>query len=222
MPNYKKAKCQNCNNETLMEIRDFNKNETGSILDDNYFYDMQVVLFCPICKTYNIINAYWDQTYGQKQNYDEYEDIYNKDCVEETFLYPVTSNLLYQKSDLVPKTILNTFDKAIQLKNYDDESCLVKLRKTLEIICNDKGATGNNLYEKLSNMSDLGILPKTLNSASTLTRKLGNLGAHLDNIEISPPELKIVIELVEYIIQYLYVLPEEIKRLETRFSSQNN
>ena len=71
MSNYKKAKCQNCNNETLMEIRDFNKNETGSILEDNYFYDMQVVLFCPICKTYNIINAYCDQTYGQKQNYDE-------------------------------------------------------------------------------------------------------------------------------------------------------
>lgn len=221
MHKYKKAKCQHCNNETLMEIRDSNKNEIGSILDDDYFYDLQVVLFCPICKNYNILNAYWDQTYGKKQYSDEYDDIYDSDCVEETFLYPVTSNLLIQKADLVPKSILNNFDKAIQLKNYDDESCLVKLRKTLELICNDKDAEGNNLYEKLLNMSEIGILPKTLNSASTLTRKLGNLGAHSENIEISPTELKIVIELVEYIIQYIYVLPKEIERLETRFSIQD-
>ena len=55
--NYKKAKCQHCNNETLMEVRDINKIEQGNPSNDDYCYDMKVVLFCPTCHNYNIINV---------------------------------------------------------------------------------------------------------------------------------------------------------------------
>lgn len=215
--NYKKAKCQHCNNETLMEVRDINKIEQGNPSNDDYCYDMQVVLFCPTCHNYNIINAYWDNTYGKKNEIEQYEEIYGLDRVEESIIFPVPSNLISQKSDLVPKNILHNLEKSYELKNIDEESCLVKLRKTLEIICNDKNANGPDLYHKIANLSERGILPNTLNSASTITRKLGNIGAHEDLIDISSVDLKIVIELVEYIIQYIYVLPKEIERLESKF-----
>lgn len=215
--NYKKTKCQHCNNETLMEVRDINKIEQGNPSNDDYCYDMQVVLFCPTCRNYNILNAYWDNTYGKKNEIEQYEEIYDLDCVEESIIFPVPSNLISQKFDLVPKNILHTLKKAYELKNIDEESCLVKLRKTLELICNDNNASGADLYHKIANLSERGILPNTLNSASTVTRKLGNIGAHGDFVDISSIELKIVIELVEYIIQYIYVLPKEIERLESKF-----
>lgn len=211
------AKCLHCNNETLMSVKDFYKKESDSIESDCYYYDMTLVLFCPVCKSYNIINAYWDHSYGNKGNVDEY-DIYNGDNVEEKHLYPNSSSLLKEKSKYVSDTVLSNFRSSIDLKNVDTESCLMKLRKTLEMICEDKNASGNNLYEKIENLSNVGVLPSTLNSASTLARKLGNIGVHGAYIDVSKEELGNVIELVEYIIRYIYVLPKEIEILTKKFN----
>lgn len=93
---------------------------------------------------------------------------------------------------------------------------MVKLRKTLELICKDKNAIGRNLNDKLKKLFELGILPPTLKSASNITRKLGNMGAHESDIEISTTELSSTIKLVEYIIQYIYILPNEIEILEKK------
>lgn len=212
----KKFECQHCNNETLMQIKDSYKKESGSLLDDDYFYDMAIVLFCPICKNYNFINAYWDSTYG-KTSGDEYK-LYDGDLVNETYLYPTPPNLMMKKSDFIPHDVISNFIKAVNLKKHDEESCLIKLRKTLEMLCIDQKAEGSNLYEKISYLSEKNILPATLNSASTLTRKLGNIGAHEANLEINSTELKSVIDLVEYIIEYIYILPREIESLGKKFN----
>ncbi len=214
---YKRFKCAHCNNETLMEVRDKNKVSVGSIDSDSYYYDLQVVLFCPTCCHYNIINAYWDKTYGKLDFCEKYEDIYDADNVDESVLYPISSNILTQSS-VIPDEIFRSFKKSLDLKTVDEESCLVKLRKTLELICKNQNARGNNLSEMIRDLFENGILPKTLKSASTITRKLGNLGAHESDVQISSSELESDIKLVEYIIQYIYVLPNEIEKLEKRIN----
>ncbi len=146
----------------------------------------------------------------------KYEDIYCGDNVYETILYPVVSELSNGANGIVPNDILKTFRKSLELKPVDSESCLVKLRKTLELICKDKNAIGRNLNDKLKKLFELGILPPTLKSASNITRKLGNMGAHESDIEISTTELSSTIKLVEYIIQYIYILPNEIEILEKK------
>ena len=213
---FKLFKCSNCNNETLMEIHARNKIENGDLFEDSYYYDEQIVLKCPSCKNYNIINAYWDSSYGKVTESKKYEDIYCGDNVYETVLYPVVSELSNGANGIVPNDILKTFRKSLELKSVDSESCLVKLRKTLELICNDKNAIGHNLNDKLKKLFESGILPSTLKSASNITRKLGNMGAHESDIEISTTELSSTIKLVEYIIQYIYILPNEIEILEKK------
>ncbi len=213
---FKLFKCSNCNNETLMEIHARNKIENGDLLGDSYYYDEQIVLKCPSCRNYNIINAYWDSSYGKVTESKKYEDIYCGDNVYETILYPVVSELSNGANGIVPNDILKTFRKSLELKSVDSDSCLVKLRKTLELICNDKNVIGHNLNDKLKKLFELGILPSTLKSASNITRKLGNMGAHESDIEISTTELSSTIKLVEYIIQYIYILPNEIEILEKK------
>lgn len=213
---FKLFKCSNCNNETLMEIHSRNKIENGDLFGDSYYYDEQIVLKCPSCKNYNIINAYWDSSHGKVTESKKYEDIYCGDNVYETILYPVVSELSNGANGIVPNDILKTFRKSLELKSVDSESCLVKLRKTLELICKDKNATGHNLNDKLKKLFELGILPSTLKSASNITRKLGNMGAHKSDINISTTELSSTIRLVEYIIQYIYILPNEIEILEKK------
>lgn len=217
MLKFKKSKCQHCNNETLMEVRDTIKKESGNILNDDYYYDVNVVVLCPICNNYNIINAYWDKSFGKNENLDQY-DIYDGDLVMEEHIFPIDSDLLTRKYNLIPNDVIENFRKAINLKYQDEESCLIKLRKTLEMICNDKSAIGSDLFSKIMDLSGKGILPKTLNLASTITRKLGNIGAHETNIDINKNELECAIELVEYIIQYIYVLPKEIENLNKKFN----
>lgn len=211
------SKCLHCNNETLMNVKDIYKKESGSVESDSYYYDMTVVLFCPVCKNYNIINAYWDHSYGDKSTVEGY-DLYNGNNVEEQHLYPNSSSLVVEKARFLPVSVLNSFRSSIELKNIDKESCLMKIRKTLEMICEDKNADGSSLFDKLKNLSDTGILPSTLNSASTIARKLGNIGVHNADVDISKEELENVIELVEYIIRYIYVLPKEIEVLTKKFN----
>lgn len=213
---FKLFKCSNCNNETLMEIHARNKIENGDLFGDSYYYDEQIVLKCPSCRNYNIINAYWDSSYGKVTESKKYEDIYCGDNVYETILYPVVSELSNGANGIVPNDILKTFRKSLELKSVDSDSCLVKLRKTLELICNDKNVIGHNLNDKLKKLFELGILPSTLKSASNITRKLGNMGVHESDIEISTTELSSTIKLVEYIIQYIYILPKEIEILEKK------
>ena len=213
---FKLFKCSNCNNETLMEIHARNKIENGDLLGDSYYYDEQIVLKCPSCRNYNIINAYWDSSYGKVTESKKYEDIYCGDNVYETILYPVVSELSNGANGIVPNDVLKTFRKSLELKSVDSDSCLVKLRKTLELICNDKNVIGHNLNDKLKKLFELGILPSTLKSASNITRKLGNMDAHESDIEISTTELSSTIKLVEYIIQYIYILPKEIEILEKK------
>ena len=213
---FKLFKCSNCNNETLMEIHARNKIENGDLFGDSYYYDEQIVLKCPSCRNYNIINAYWDSSYGKVTESKKYEDIYCGDNVYETILYPVVSELSNGANGIVPNDILKTFRKSLELKSVDSDSCLVKLRKTLELICNDKNVIGHNLNDKLKKLFELGILLSTLKSASNITRKLGNMGAHESDIEISTTELSSTIKLVEYIIQYIYILPKEIEILEKK------
>ena len=209
-------KCSNCNNETLMEIHARNKIENGDLFGDSYYYDEQIVLKCPSCRNYNIINAYWDSSYGKVTERKKYEVIYCGDNVYQTILYPVVSELSNGANGIVPNDILKSFRKSLELKSVDSDSCLVKLRKTLELICNDKNVIGHNLNDKLKKLFELGILPSTLKSASNITRKLGNMGAHESDIEISTTELSSTIKLVEYIIQYIYILPKEIEILEKK------
>jgi len=54
------------------------------------------------------------------------------------------------------------------------------IRKTLEEICIDKGATGGNLYKKIQDLSTKILIPKELIEAMHELRLLGNDAAHIE------------------------------------------
>lgn len=206
-------KCLHCGNSTLMRVIGKHKKEFGSVERDDYGYDLYILLLCPVCNEVSLINGYWDNTYNRNESIDEY-DIYKGDEAEEKELYPFMTTLDLRN---VPVKIKHNYERALKVKNVDKESCLVALRTTLECICNDNGATQNSLVKKIEFLTTNGILPKTLKDASSLARKLGNLGAHEGNINIEDYEMNMVIKTIEYIIQYIYILPKEIEVLESKF-----
>jgi len=177
------------------------------------YYNYQM-FSCPICEKVTFLEQYWDSLLSEQN------DNYSAKPQEE-ILYP--ANKFH--GDYVPQNVKDAYEAALKTKNIDSSICLIALRRTLEIICKEKKAKGRNLWTKITDLSKKGILPLELKNASTITKNYGNIGAHGEDLCISPPELELNVNFVQYIIDYLYILPAKIdeaqKKLEAVKSNNN-
>jgi hypothetical protein len=137
------------------------------------------------------------------------------------FMYP-PAKTYYPDPDFapgIPEPLRRAFVSTIEAfnsKNY--AATAVCGRRTLEGIFKylvperDQKASLAHLIEQATKEVDLAAPLRTLSHA---IRDGGNLGAHFD-MEKEPTEslARQMVELLGYLISYLYVLPEEIKKLE--------
>ena len=108
----------------------------------------------------------------------------------------------------IPASIKSTFEEALICHS---SGCFVAsaimVRRTLEEICEDKSAQGNNLNKRLKDLESKIVLPKELLEAMDELRLLGNDAAHIEAKDydvISDTELEIAIEVTKEIMKGLY------------------
>ncbi|GAA5510039.1 hypothetical protein Rcae01_05545 [Novipirellula caenicola] len=92
------------------------------------------------------------------------------------------------------------------------------LRRTLEKICDDRGATGNNLKARIKDLESKIVLPRELIDAMDELRLLGNDAAHIEArtfAEISEQELAVAFEFTKEIIKGLYQYSSLLERLRS-------
>lgn len=98
----------------------------------------------------------------------------------------------------------------------------IMLRKTLELICEERGAAGQNLKKRIVDVSDKVVIPEPLKKGMDKIRLLGNDAAHVHSrvfgrvgkIELEVT-FKFVKELVKAIYQYDSLL-DELEALEVK------
>ena len=141
--------------------------------------------------------------------------------VEELLIYPSPSSWRQPipLTDNVPEPLKRSFESTISSynsKNY--VATVVGCRRTLEAIFKYRSKSNNkkislvNLIEEVKNSEDLA---QPLNTISDLIREGGNLGAHFDEkLEPDQDMSRHMVELLEYLISYLYVLPSRIENLD--------
>jgi hypothetical protein len=122
----------------------------------------------------------------------------------------------------VPERVRSTLEEAL---TCHANSCFVAsamlVRRTLEEICHDRGATGANLKARIKDLESRIVLPAELMEAMNELRLLGNDAAHIEAqtfSSISKRELDIAIEFAKEIIKGLYQyssLLEKIRALKT-------
>jgi hypothetical protein len=189
--------------------------------------DIKLVIDCPHCNkggTFEAIGSH--DVWVNRNSVAGYRRCPNSNCYGLVFFirkddsqitYPKTT-IYIDRSD-VPETIIRIFDEAIEC--YSNQCFIASgmmLRKTLEAICEDKGATGANLHQKLEALNKIIVVPKELSEGMQVLKLLGNDAAHIvakEFDQIGPDEIEISIEFVKEILKATYQLKGLLNKLNS-------
>lgn len=127
-------------------------------------------------------------------------------------IYPAGNEPLSNLPDVVAKEYL----AALKVQNISANACAVLVRRTLEVICKHENANGRTLVEKINNLIRSDCIPPRLAELAHLGRKIGNLGAHVEGDYVTDEDVATLLDFVETILEYLYIIPQKIATVKAR------
>ncbi len=104
------------------------------------------------------------------------------------------------------------------LKRGDNDAASVMARSALQATLRHQQAVGANLRAEIDGLAAKGLLPPVMKEWAHELRLLGNNSAHPDATSAPPTKKDVtdVIEFLEYLLQYLYILPTRIAQYRKR------
>lgn len=108
----------------------------------------------------------------------------------------------------LPEAVLAALEEAVMCHaNQCYKAAAMMVRKTLEELCHDRGATGANLQQKIASLKTKVILPPDLLEVLDELRLLGNDAAHVAAKEydtIGPDQLELAIDFTKEVLKAVY------------------
>ncbi len=140
---------------------------------------------------------------------DEWDEVWN----EPVFLYPTREKYF---GPSVPENVIRTYSEAVRcLTAGANTAATIMGRRTLEIVCNELGETGNkNLFKKIENLSKQGAFSGRVAEWADRLRDVGNFAAHGPNTTFSKNQARLVIDFTEALIEHSFVLEEKFKKFD--------
>jgi hypothetical protein len=107
------------------------------------------------------------------------------------------------------------------LKDSNWDAAALMARSSLQVSLREQKAKGNNLKQEIDHLAAEGVLPKIIQDWAHNVRELGNDSAHPkpDQPATSPEDAKDIVGFMDYLFEYLYTLPKQIKEYRDRKSS---
>lgn len=108
----------------------------------------------------------------------------------------------------IPAAIANSLEEAIKCHSgqcYKASALMV--RRVLEELCDERGAKGSNLKDRLNALSTTMVLPSELLKAADHLRLLGNDAAHIEAKtyeNVGEPEVRAAIDLTKELLKAAY------------------
>jgi hypothetical protein len=122
-------------------------------------------------------------------------------------------------SQPIPERIYTIYQEVWPLRHRSPTAFIGQIRRLLEFVCKDKNASGTDLFDKLEDLVTKGVFPGYFAEITDLLRKIGNLGAHADDRELSVWDAELVDDFFRSVVEYVYVAPAKIKRMQRRIQS---
>lgn len=163
------------------------------------------ILECPCCDGVIFREGYWD------------EHLYEDTGPEYKILYPSGPEHIRG----LPMKISKAYEASQKVKLIDSNAFAVLLGRVLELVCIDKNAVGNSLFERLKDIADRGIMPQQLADMAHALRQLRNIGAHADLGELTNAEVPILEDLSIAILEYVYSAPALVELVQSKLDAFN-
>lgn len=198
--------CHHCRNKAPMEVVASYEARIGdsSFSDPTGFAsydasDIYQLCKCPACSELTLRSYFW-------ADYMDPEDVSMK------YLYPTPQKF----PEGLPPKISKEYRAALGVRHLSANAYGVLIGRVLELICEDRGATGRNLYQKLQDLASKNEIPTNLVDVAQRLRDMRNLGAHAVLGELSESEIPIVDNLIEALLDYVYTAPQLVGIAEKR------
>lgn len=122
-------------------------------------------------------------------------------------------------SSNLPKTVVDAFKEAIICHaNNCYVASAIMVRKTLEELCRDRKAEGDNLKKRISALSNNVVLPRELLDGIDDLRLLGNDATHIESQtfnQIGEEEVEVGIEFAKEVLKAVYQYGTLLNRLRS-------
>ena len=89
---------------------------------------------------------------------------------------------------------------------------VAQIRRVLECVCEEQGAVGRHLFQKLENLANRGTFPGHLRDITHRIRKVGNERAHAGGEDSDVWGAERIDEFFRFVVEYVYVAPARLKR----------
>jgi hypothetical protein len=116
----------------------------------------------------------------------------------------------------LPSKVAKAYEAAGRVKPVDPNAFAVLLGRVLEHVCEDRGAIGETLNERLGDLAQKGEIPRKLADMAHGLRNLRNVGAHATLGELTESEIPILDDLCRAILEYVYSAPALVARVQER------
>ncbi len=194
--------CGHCGNKENCQVRRKYTKHIETEYGDHYVTAWRI-LECPSCNGLILQQSYKDS----EMPVDE-EEI--------TILYPVPKTRKHLTN--LPKVIKKEYEETLKVKDSSIVAAAVLARRTLEAIFTQENAAGRTLEDKVNNLIHTDRIPPLVADLAHLGRKIGNLGAHFNKEEVTEEDISVMLDFLETILEYLYVLPAKVAEVKERLN----
>lgn len=201
--------CRACKRITRQEILCKHVNET----DPDGYHEKN---------SWQIVRCLGCHTTGFRHRNDDYEEVWEDSSGEvrhtiTTIVYPrvVRNHSGLKGTAWIPALIRKIYRQT--LSAYSETAYVlasIGLRATIEAVCNHLEISGNNLEKRIDQLFKTGHVSNSDKKRLHAIRFLGNDAAH----EVKEPkesELRVALEIVEHLLNSVFILEKKSKSLET-------
>jgi len=191
----------------------------------------EIVVRCPECGhrgTFDTINECNDKITNDSKYLLGQRVCPNPTCFCHIFfVYDLQTNKIvtypYLRIDFdsksIPSKIKESLEEAIGCESIEAYiGAAIMVRRTLECLCEDRGAKGKTLKERIGDLKSKIILPAELFEALDNLRLLGNDAAHIESKDyenIGKDEVNVAIELTKEVLKASYQYENLLNKLKS-------
>jgi len=195
-------RCGHCGNEAPMrKVAEYSEVSTHMDEKENFCWnegDCYELLKCPACGKIELRSYYFHEAFSEE-------------APDYKTLYPVSSKLPLG----LPITIQKEYEAALKVRSMSANAYGVLMGRVLELVCEDRKANGNDLYNKLADLAVKNEIPGKLVAVADKLRIFRNVGAHPVLGALTQNEVPILENLSRAVLEYVYSAPylaEQAKR----------